>query len=253
MPKQGTTLQAVKRSFTVLNTLNELGGAGVTAVANELGLPKSTAHNHLNTLYDLGYVVRVNNEYHVATHVLALGEYARNQRKVYTFARPEVDELAEGTGESANLLIEEHGRGVYLYRANGENAVQVDTYAGKRTSLHCTALGKCILANLPERRVEEIIRSHGLPARTDNTITDPDELWEELEAVRERGYAFDDEERLSGIRCVAAPVVLSDGSVMGAISVAAPTSRMKDEWFRSELPEKVVSATNVVEINIEYS
>lgn len=253
MPQQGTTLQAVERSFTVLNTLNELDGAGVTAVANELGLPKSTAHNHLNTLYDLGYVVRKDSEYQVATHVLALGEYARNQREIFTFARPEVDELAEVTGESANLLIEEHGRGVYLYRADGENAVQVDTFAGKQTALHCTALGKCILANLPESRVEEILRTHGLPARTDDTITDPDELRGELETVRERGYAFDDEERLPGVRCVAAPVVLSDGTVMGAISVAGPTSRMRGELFRSELPEKVVSATNVVEINLEYS
>jgi DNA-binding IclR family transcriptional regulator len=253
MSQQGTTLQAVERSFAVLEVLNELDGAGVTELAHELDLPKSTAHNHLSTLYDLGYVVRKDEQYHVATCMLALGEHARNQREVFTYGRPEINKLAEETGELGNLLVEEHGRGVYLYRARGGNAVRVDTFSGKRTALHCTALGKSILANLPESRVEEIVRTHGLPARTDKTITDRDDLWGELEAIRERGYAFDDEERLPGMRCVAAPVVLSDGTVKGAISVTGPISRMKDEWYRSELPEMVVSATNIVEVNIEYS
>lgn len=161
--------------------------------------------------------------------------------------------MAEETDESANLLIEEHGRGVYLYRANGENAVQMDTYAGKQTVLHCTALGKCVLANLPESRIEEIVRTHGHPTRTDNTITDPSELRAELKTVCERRYAVDDEERLPGLRCVAGPVVLSDGTVMGAISVAGPICRMKGDWYQSELPKLVVSVTNVVEMNIEYS
>jgi len=149
--------------------------------------------------------------------------------------------------------VEEHGEGVYITRAEGSEAVSVDTYAGKRVNLHCTALGKTILAMLPEGRVDEIIDTHGLPARTENTITDRAELKAELADIRERGHAYDREERLPGLRCVAAPVTSEDGDPVAALSVSGPTSRIKGDLFHEEIPEMLQSAVNVVEINLVYS
>jgi len=247
------TITATRTSLRIVEALKRLDGAGATAVANDLDMAKSTVHNHLQTLEDEGYITDEGSAYHVGLRFLELGEYKRNRMDIYEKARPEVASLAEKTGEMANAAVEEHGEGVYIARAEGTEAVSVDTYAGKRVNLHCTALGKTILAELPEERVDDIIDSHGLPARTDNTITDRAELKAELADIRERGHAYDREERLPGLRCVAAPVTSEDGEPVAALSVSGPTSRIKGDRFHEEIPEMLQSAVNVVEINLVYS
>jgi len=253
MRNDDVTVQATKTSFKLLEALNELGGAGVTELANELGLPKSTVHNHLNTLRDAEYIVREGDTYHVGLRFLKLGEHSRNRLRIYETASPEVDNLAQQTNELANLAVEEYGRGVYLYLSEAERAVQLDTYAGMRIHLHCTALGKAILAHLPEEKIEEILDTHGLPERTPNTITDRDELLEELEETRDRGYAYDRQERLQGLRCVAAPITMPEEGVVGALSIAGPTSRMKGDRFHEEIPQRLLDAANVIELNMTYA
>ena len=247
------TIGALGTSLQILEALKERGSAGVTELANELKLPKSTVYSHLRTLREHEYVVREGEEYCISLKFLSLGEHTRDRMPIFEVARPEVEGLAEQTGELANLLVEEHGQGVYLFRSKGEQAVSLDTHAGMRVKLHCTSLGKAILAYLPEERVDEIIDRWGLPAQTATTITTREELEEELTAIRERGYAHDKGERLSGLRCVAAPIKNSDGHAIGAVSVAGPTSRMKGERFESEIPELVMSAANVIELNLTYS
>jgi len=253
MPTEENTVTATKTSLQIVEALKRLDGAGVTAVAKDLDMAKSTVHNHLRTLEDEGYVTNEGNIYRVGLRFLELGEYKRNRMAIYEKARPEVTSLAEKTGEMANAAVEEHGEGVYITRAEGTEAVTVDTYAGKRVKLHCTALGKTILAELPEERVDNIVDTHGLPARTENTITDREELKAELAEIRERGYAYDREERLSGLRCVAAPVVPEDGDLVAALSVSGPTTRIKGDLFHKDIPELLRSAANVIEINLVYS
>jgi DNA-binding IclR family transcriptional regulator len=153
----------------------------------------------------------------------------------------------------ANLLIEEDGMGIYLYRANGDQSVPTDSYIGQRVHLHNTALGKSILANLPQERVDEIIDERGLPATTENTITDRDELLQELDQVREEGVAYDDEARLRGLRCVAVPILNNNDDVEGAISLSGPTSRFQGEMYHSEVPQMLKNAANVIELNITYT
>lgn len=247
------TIGALGTSLRILEALKQRGSAGVTELANELGLPKSTVYSHLRTLREHEYVVQQDEEYCIGLKFLSLGEHTRDRIPIYEVAKPEVTDLAEQTGELANLLIEENGEGVYLFRSKGKKAVSLDTHAGMRVKLHCTSLGKAILAYLPEERVDKIIDRWGLPARTAATITTREALEKELATIRERGYAQDNSERLSGLRCVAAPIKNPDGRVIGAVSVAGPTSRIKDERFGSEVPELVMSAANVVELNLTYS
>jgi DNA-binding IclR family transcriptional regulator len=163
----------------------------------------------------------------------------------------ELDDLAAETGEVAQFATEEHGRAVYLDKARGEQAVNTASTVGKREYIHCISLGKAMLAHLPEERVEGIVDRHGLPAQTPNTITDRETLFEELETTRERGYAVDDEEKIEGVRCVAAP--LTDDGVVGAISISGPSSRMDGERFREELPRKLLRWANVIEINAKFA
>jgi DNA-binding IclR family transcriptional regulator len=246
-------VKSVERTFEIIGGLQELDGAGVTELSTYLGLPKSTVHNYLSTLEQESYVVRDDGTYRVGLRFLEHGAYARNQLQLFDIARPEMDRLADETGELCNLLVEEHGVGTYLYRSSGEHAVQVKEHIGTRVALHSTALGKAILAHLPTERVDEIVDQHGLPAATDQTVTDREELESQLETVRERGVAFDDEERLPGLRCVAAPILSNDDRVLGAISISGPSHRLQGERFRDELSERVLETANVIELNVTYS
>jgi IclR family acetate operon transcriptional repressor len=249
----GPRVQSVETALGIVEALHERGGAGVTDLARDLDAPKSTVHNHLSTLEAAEYVVNDDGTYRVGCRFLELGAHARDRRPIAGVAEPEVERIAEETGELAGVVVEEHGRGVFLHRAKGDRAVHVDTYVGKRIYLHGAALGKAILAELPAERVDEIVDRHGLPALTEHTITDRDALADELAEVRERGIAFDDEERLDGLRSVGGAVTGPDGDVLGAVSVAGPTSRLQDDRFCDELPKVVESAVNVIELNVTYS
>jgi DNA-binding IclR family transcriptional regulator len=251
-PQATNPVKSVEVMFTIVEAIKELDGAGVTELADHLDLPKSTIHNYLATLEQEEYVLKEGTRYRVGLRFLDLGAYARDQVEMFEVAKPELEHLAGETGELANLLVEEHGTGSYLYRTRGGMAVQVKGHVGTRAPLHSTGLGKAILAHLPESRVEAIVDEHGLPASTPQTITDPDELFAELETIRERGYAFDDEERLRGLRCVAAPIQANE-EVVGAISVSGPTNRLRADRYREELPRKLLEVQNVIELNVTYS
>ncbi|WP_101296822.1 IclR family transcriptional regulator [Halegenticoccus soli] len=246
----------VKTAQTTLALLEELkrrNEATVTELTDAFDLSKSSIHNYLTTLERDGYVVKDGNSYRIGLRFLDLGGRARQRERIYDIARDEVTALAEETGELSNLLVEEHGKGVYLHRAHGADAVKTDSYIGQRVHLHNTALGKAILAYLPRHRVNEIIDRHGLPATTENTITDRGELLDHLEEVREEGVAFDDEARVKGLRCVAVPIVNNDDTIEGAISVSGPTSRFRRQRFREEFPTKLKRVANVIELNITYT
>ena len=246
-------VKTTRRSLDIIEVLRAMDGARLTELAERLDLPNSTVHNHLSTLMERNYVFRDGDVYRVSLRFLELGEYARRRRKVYELARSEISELAAETGEIANLVVEENGWGVYLWSARGEDAVPLDIQPGKHVHLHSTAVGKCILAHFPEKRVAEIIEQRGLPAETDATITDPDELTEELDAVRDRGYAIDDEERLPGMRCIATTVKSESGSIIGAISVSGPTSTMSRDRLADELVAQIEDTANVIELKVAYS
>ncbi len=245
-------VRTTEKTLALVEQLMKRGSCGVTELANDLDMGKSAVHNHLTTLQEHGYVQKVGDEYQLSLKFLEVGGRIRKSMEFYQVAEPEVKSLAAETNELANILVEEQGMGVYLMRAKGKDAVDLDTYAGLRTCLHATALGKAILAHLPESRVEEIIEHRGLEQKTPKSIGTREELFQALNDIRERGYAIDDGERLEGLRCLGAPVKTSSGEVLGAISVSAPASRVSDEDLHGDLPEKVLSAANVIELNINY-
>jgi len=245
----GRRVQAVQISCNILEALREMDGAGVSELADRLDRSKATIHSHLATLVDNELVVKHDDSYEISLRFVDIGEYAKNRIDIYEVAKDEVDRLAEETGEVAQFMVEEHGRGVYLHKASGENAIQTASHTGNRKDLTCTALGKAILSQLPADRVDEIIDRHGLPQRTENTVSSREELFDALETIQEQGVAFDDEEILQGLRCIAAPIQHPTGDIHGAISISGPTSRFKGDRFHEELPEVVKGAANVIEVN----
>lgn len=250
------TLKTVTVATQVIEVVRERGSVGVTELAEYLDLSKSTAYIHLKTLEKNGFLVQHDGAYEIAFKFFVLGEYARNRSPLYQYGKPEVDELAEETGQYTHIVTEENGYGVNLYQVKGETSISDDYQSEKpqhRDHLHYTASGKAILAHLRRERVEEIVDSYGLPARTENTITDADELFAELETIRERGYAYNDGEEIEGFRAIGAPIRNPKGEVLGSLSVSGPASFMRNERFHEELPERVTRAANVVEVSLNMN
>lgn len=246
-------IQTVKRTFEVIEELRRSGEMGTTELAETLNLPTSTVSDHLQTLSSCGYVVKTDDAYKIGTRFLFLGDRIRRQRQIFRSAEEELKNLAEETGEHASLTVEEEGLGVILHHVRGEKALEFNAYPGMRTHLHLSAAGKAILATLPDERVEEIVDNHGLPTVTANSIESPTELYEELDHVREQEYALDREESIEGMRGIGVPILDRHDAVLGAISLYGPRSRIAEERFTDELPEKLHESANVIEVDYNYN
>jgi len=247
------TLKTVSRAFDIVRALESLDGAGVTELANHLDLSKSATYNYLSTLREEQFVVKQGDTYRLSLKFLLVGEYVRNQNVLYRLGRTEIEELAGKTGEYAHLSTEQHGLGVNLYKVPGERAVGSDYQTQKLQKpdyLHFSATGKAILAHLPRERVDWIVETYGLPSKTEHTITDREALDEELRAIREQGYAVNDEEEIKGLQAIGAPITDRNGRVLGSVSVSGPVKRMKDPEYHDAFVDHVVNAANVIEVNV---
>lgn len=248
----GGGIKATRTAFAIVEALHEARRARLTQLAERVGIANSTAHEHLTTLEDLGYVVERGGEYSLSLKFLDHGVQAkRRYGNLLEASTPALHSLVDETDETVNLVVEEHGRAVYVDRLTGERGVPTNSWVGKHKPLHTLSAGKAILAHLPEDRLEEIVGERGLPAVTDRTITSRDRLRNELKGIRDRGVSFNDRESHDRIRAVGTPILL-EGSVRGAVSVAGPAKRLTGEYFRSEIPALLQGAVNEIELKLTY-
>ena len=242
-------VQSVRTAMEIIGFLEEREGAAVTEIAGNLDLTKGTVHTQLATLREQGFVVKGEEDYHLGLRFLELGENAKKRLSVPEVAKRELDKLAEETDTRTQIIVEENGMAICVYLSRGPNAILPPTDVGYREYLHCIASGKALMAHLPEERIEWVLSKHGLPARTESTISDRESLFETLAEVRERGYALNDEEKLRGLRAVGAPVLGQDGEPIGAISISDTVRNMDDERFREGMPDRIMGAANIIEVN----
>jgi DNA-binding IclR family transcriptional regulator len=242
----------VEKTLAIIEYLREVDAATLSEIASELELAKSTVHRHLRTLKRSEYIVEKPEGYALSLKFLDLGEFTRTRDTAYQLVEETVTQLARETEERAQFLVDEHGQAVYVHRANGSHAVTADTHIGKRIPIHASAAGLAILSEFPQARIEAIIEQHGLDAQTNETITDPERLYSELEAIRDRGFSINDQGYIEGLRAIGAPVRDKDGSVIGGLSISGPINRFQGEWFEEELPSLLLGATNELELNIAF-
>lgn len=251
MSKPRNVLKSVDTVFKITEHLKSEGEKTVTELSKELEMPKSTVQVYLNSLYAHNFVAKHDGSYKIGLRFLEYGIFALRSEPIYPEVRAKVEELADSTGELAACFVEEDGHAVYIYGVEGERSIRTDLSVGDRSELHCTASGKALMAHLPEERIAAVIEEQGLSQKTENTITDPEELSTELKQIREQGYARSDEESVAGMRVVAAPVLL-DGRIVGSISLAGPANRFVGERFDDEIPEMVMGAANELELKLTY-
>jgi DNA-binding IclR family transcriptional regulator len=256
MTAHDTTARKVKATGTTLEIIEHLyesDGSRLHEIADELGLANSTVHQHLNTLTTDGYVVKEGQRYHVGLEFLHVASYARRRKKANRVSATLVEKAYEKTGEPMWFIVEENGRCYHVYQYPQRRDSVIDTRPGKRIYLHANAAGKSILAHLDQERVDEIIDRWGMPAITENTITDRDELAATLDRVRERGYAYNKEEHVLGYGGVAAPVTKRDGTVVGALATGAPMQHLQGELMNDVLPEQMLELVNEFELQIKFA
>lgn len=243
----------IKALLTMQEYIEEMKGTdqiGVTELAERVGRPASVTHDYLSTLQQLGHVTKANGKYQLSLRHLELGSTVRNRIPLYSIARHDVKQLAqESRSEMVTLSIEEQGLCVALDVTLSSRNIDYETFPGMHFHMHSSGAGKAILAQYSEERVHEILDRHGLPAQTENTITDRDELFTELEEVQKEGVAFDREEYRSRMQTIAAPIMDSNEKAVGALSVSGPSHRLREPGTEKELKSSLLSTVNVIELN----
>lgn len=251
MQSSPKTIKSDETLFAIIEYLREHGPAGVTEVANELGLAKSTTHLHLNTILESDYGVKESGKYDLSLKFLDAGLAQKFRNEIFRVVDPRLDELANETGEQAWFWVEENGMAVVISQALGRNALSTNGRMGNHLYMHCTAGGKALLAHIPDVRVDEIIQQHGLVQQTANSIASREELEAELAEVRESGLATNEGENIQGVAAIATPVIDNNGTLHGAISIAAPKKRMKNP-MTSTHAEAIMEAAEELGINLTY-
>ena len=251
--RDANRINAVTRAFDIVDALRERRSAGVSELAEQLDVPKSTAHVYLQTLEDEGYLVNRGGTYALSYRFLEVGGALRHDLSLFHAARQELDALSADTGEVVNLGIEERGRRVLLYTSEPSQGMFDNSPTGQYTRMHWTALGKALLAQLPDDRVNDVIDRLGLPPATENTITDRDALHAELETIRDQGYSVEREERREGITAVAVPLHHDDDDEpVSAVSISGPKRRIGDDSIDEDLLKALRDVVNVVELQYKH-
>ena len=228
--RRNAFVQSVDRAITVMEFLSRRGWSGVTEVANELDIHKSTAYRLLTTLRDRGLVEQdsATEKYRLGFGLVALASSVTADLDVARCSRPVCDQLAERTGETVTVAVLEKDDGIILHQSNsGSSALSVN-WEGQHTPLHATAAGKIFLHYMPEDQRRRLLK-RPLRRYTGSTFAEPADLQEELRASRDRGYWCTVEELEDGLNAVAAPIRCAEGAVVAAVSVSGPAFRLSRE------------------------
>jgi len=248
--RTGRPVKTTERSFEIISELKAASGLTLDGIAEATDMSRSTAHRHVATLEDIGCVVRENGEFTVSLWFLTYGTDARDRTDLYRVGREHADRLAAAVGETVWIDAKEVPEAVIVYKATGDRLFQSYADVGMRFRLHQIAGGKAILATMSDAEILEILDTFGLPAETDRTITDREELLTELERIRTRGYAIDVEESVPGVSAIASPVEIDDDTV-GSLAIAGSADRLGRGRLETELAEPLIEATKEIEYSVE--
>ena len=222
-------IKVLNKSFSILEILLKQGSSmNMTEFSEKLGFYPSTIHRILDTLKHLGYVEQDphTQKYQLGLKALELGMAKLHQMDLVREATPYLKELVDQCNETVHLGVLKEGEVLYLAKEESSQTIRMISYVGKRAPLHCTSLGKVLLAYLSEKERKKILGEKVLPRLTENTITDKSKLKKELDKVRKQGFALDLEEHEKDVCCIAAPIRNYQGKIIAAISISSPIYRI---------------------------
>ena len=228
-------VKSVSRALDIIAFVGEKkGGLGVTEIANQMDINKSSVYRILSTLVQYGYIEQEEetSRYKLGYKFLEVSSRLLESIDIRKEAFPYLQQLENETNEVIHLVVYDQGEVVYIEKLDGGETLRMHSKVGKRAPMHCTSVGKAILAHLPDEVVLDVLSRKGMPAHTSYTITNQEQFLKELQFVRERGYALDNEENEYGITCIAVPLFDHTGKVISAMSISGPSMRMTEERLR---------------------
>jgi DNA-binding IclR family transcriptional regulator len=253
-PKPSYYLRTVGDALSILSLLSRAGAPqGITELSQASDLRPSKVHRILGTLRFEGWVEQdpATRKYSLGVSVLEMADDKLRTTHLVRTAEPHLLRLVEVCGETAHLAVLSNGRVLYLDKKESSQALGIISRVGQTLPVHCTALGKVLLADLGEEARQLIVAGQGLNAYTQRTVTDYRSLAAELETVRERGFAQDREELVEGLCCLAAPVRDHSGRVAAALSVSVPVFRMGQDK-EALVQKETLEAANLLSRKLGY-
>jgi DNA-binding IclR family transcriptional regulator len=223
-------IEVLGKAFDILDVFTKLKKPALTLqeLSGESGLNKNTVFRVLYTLAEHGYIVKRGREYELGSKLAELGNTRLRRGDLLAVAGPELDRLRALFGETVNLGVLDGGEIRYVDVRESRHRFRLAEQIGGGDYLHCTALGKVVMAHLPFEEVRRLLKVRGMPRQTERTITTVAALKAELALVRSQGYAVDREESMLGAFCVGAPVLDATGRPVAAISISGPTTRFDE-------------------------
>lgn len=225
---KASTIQALDRAFDVLDVIAAHSGLTLSEIATALDQSPATMHRVLATL-EARQVVEtdpVRQTWHIGAAAFRLGSAFLRRSSVVERARPLMRALMEETGETSNLGIERNGEVMFLSQVETHESIRAFFPPGTLSPMHASGIGKALLAAMPEDAVSKRLRHLTLERFTDKTILTTAELQADLAQIQRRGWAFDDEEKALGMRCVAAPIRNLHGEPIAGLSISGPVQRL---------------------------
>jgi len=242
-----STVQALDRGLTLLRELAKARNIALSDLAALAEMPISSTHRILSTLQKHGFVEfdESTQEWMIGIEAFRIGNTYLMRTSLVEAARKTLRRLMEETGETANLGIADSGDVVFVDQVETQNPIRAFFSPGTRGYMHSSGIGKSLLADMPQREVEKIMRLKGQPEFTPKTLTSSEDLHNDLDQTRKRGWSIDDEERYSGMRCVASSIYNTFGEAIAGISISGPTVRFPNHVI-SELGPMVKRAADEV-------
>lgn len=249
------TIGSLERGMRILEILAKRGEfMGVTDLARILDLDKSNVYRLLSTLKSKGYVEQSleTKKYTIGVKMVALGARILRNNDLYSQAKPIMKNMLRVTSETVHLAMLMDNQAVYIAQELSPKVISINTEIGQREPLHCTAVGKALVAFLPDEQLDAIIQELDFARHTARTITSPEMFKAHCLEIRERGYAVDNEELYKGVRCIGAPIRGYGGTVLASLGISGPSTRLWKDRILS-LAEIVVEYAQEVSARLGYA
>ncbi|MEZ5424912.1 MAG: IclR family transcriptional regulator [Pyrinomonadaceae bacterium] len=225
------TSNAIERALTILETVaHSERGLTNSELSRRLKIPKSSASYILGTLEKTGYLMREreSGKYRLGLKLMGLTREMLSHIDVREIARPVLEKFVKKTNLSAHLAVLDNGRAVYVEKIEAAGFVKMDIWVGHRLPVHSTAIGKVLVAGLPEDEIIGILKLRGMEKKSPKTITNPARFLKEIKKVRDFGFAIDNEENSTGVRCVAAPIFDAEGRTVAALGTSSTITEINE-------------------------
>ena len=244
--KEGVIIQSVAKAAAILDIFLKKSDIGISEISDLMGMSKSTAFGLVNTLVAAGFLEQDTStkKYRLGLKLFELGSAFESRMDIRTEARPFCEELTKKYNQTVHLAAHSEGDVIYIDKFDIPDFLIVYSQVGRRAPMNCTGVGKAMLAFLPDEYIKKYV-VNSLAAKTRNSCDTPEKLYADLELIRKRGYAVDNEEIQPGLRCVAAPVFSKGGKVAAAVSLSAMANAMPYEDIEKIAADVMLCAGNI--------